>query len=155
MKYISILLVTLCATLAWSADSARSCKAVGELSNQLKCTSDSPQSGCKQVDSLDHDLKCDAAKNDKDDDDGEDSPSDKNGSDFLMKKHFGPTSCLASNLIDSKKDELVEKCQSWTDSKKAELKKRYRTSTCEDSCNDCSTGLKRCEVNGVVHYKSK
>lgn len=67
----------------------------------------------------------------------------------------GLSGCKTETLSKSLIQDLKADCQAWVKDQKAELKKRYLTSSCEASCEDCGMGLKRCFVTGTVKYLLK
>lgn len=67
----------------------------------------------------------------------------------------GLAGCKTDNLSKNLIKDLKADCQAWVKDQKAELKKRFLTSSCEESCEDCGMSLKRCHVNGTVKYLLK
>jgi hypothetical protein len=79
--------------------------------------------------------------------------------DFIVTSTFGSLTgqgmhgCKSEALSKDAVKELKTECSAWMKERKAELKAKYQTGTCQEECNDCGMGLKRCAVNGVVHYR--
>jgi hypothetical protein len=78
--------------------------------------------------------------------------------DFLMSKTFGSkaTSGLSGcKTEEASKDVLKDlntQCMAWMNDKHAEMKEKYVTGTCEESCSDCGMSMQRCSMKGVIHY---
>jgi hypothetical protein len=86
------------------------------------------------------------------------TPTPESSKDFLVTKTFGSkaqsgtTGCKTEELSQQIVRDLESQCNVWIKKQKGELKKKYQTGTCEESCNDCGMSLKRCNVTGTVHY---
>lgn len=74
---------------------------------------------------------------------------------FGSKATSGTTGCKTEDLAKSVIKDLKADCNAWVKDQKAELKGRFLTSICEESCEDCGMSLKRCSVNGTVKYLLK
>lgn len=61
------------------------------------------------------------------------------------------TEALSKNVIK----DLKADCLAWVKDQKADLKTRFLTSSCEESCEDCGMSLRRCFVTGTVKYLLK
>lgn len=79
--------------------------------------------------------------------------------DFIMTSTFGSLTgtgtagCKTDVLSKDVVKELKGDCKDWLNERKAELKGKYQTGTCQEECADCGMGLKRCAVNGTIHYR--
>lgn len=71
---------------------------------------------------------------------------------FGSKSQTGTLGCKTEDLIKDVIKGLKADCTAWVKDQKADLKTRYLTSSCEESCADCGMGLQRCTVVGTVHY---
>jgi hypothetical protein len=75
-----------------------------------------------------------------------------NSKDFLVTSAFGPTQCKTEAIAKEAVKDLKSECNTWIKERKNDLGAKFLTGTCNDSCTDCTMGLKRCQVNGLVHY---
>ncbi len=71
---------------------------------------------------------------------------------FGSRAQSGTLGCKTEELIAGVIKDLKADCAAWVKDQKAELKGRYLTSSCEESCSDCGMSLQRCIVTGTVHY---
>lgn len=67
----------------------------------------------------------------------------------------GLAGCKTEELAKTLIKELKSDCSAWLKDRKSDLKDKYLTGSCQESCTDCSMGLRRCVVDGLVHYTSK
>ena len=74
---------------------------------------------------------------------------------FGSKGGTGTTGCKTEDLSKSVIKDLKADCNAWVKDQKAELKTRFLTSSCQESCEDCTMNLKRCSVTGTVRYQLK
>lgn len=74
---------------------------------------------------------------------------------FGSKSQSGLTGCKTEALSNSLVKDLKADCSAWVKDQKSELKAKFLTSSCEESCDDCGMSLKRCSVKGSVHYLLK
>lgn len=72
---------------------------------------------------------------------------------FGSKATTGMAGCKTEELSKNVIKELKADCKAWLKDQKADLKNRYSTGVCEESCSDCSMGLQRCNVKGTVRYR--
>jgi hypothetical protein len=78
--------------------------------------------------------------------------------DFIVSAKFGSTAatgltgCKTEALLKESIKELKADCNAWLKDRKAELKNKFHTGTCQEQCSDCGMGLQRCTVTGEVHY---
>jgi len=71
---------------------------------------------------------------------------------FGSRAQSGTLGCKTEELIGGVIKDLKSDCAAWVKDQKAELKGRFLTSSCEESCTDCGMSLQRCIVTGTVHY---
>jgi hypothetical protein len=71
---------------------------------------------------------------------------------FGSRAQSGTLGCKTEELINGAIKDLKSDCAAWVKDQKTELKGRFLTSSCEDSCTDCGMSLQRCIVTGTVHY---
>lgn len=71
---------------------------------------------------------------------------------FGSKATTSTAGCKTEELNKGVIRDLKGDCKAWVKDQKADLKKRFRTSTCEESCTDCGVSLQRCTVTGTVRY---
>jgi hypothetical protein len=74
---------------------------------------------------------------------------------FGSKATSGMAGCKTEDLSQKLVRELKSDCSAWLKDRKTELKGKYLTGSCEESCDDCGMHLQRCSVNGVVRYTVK
>lgn len=74
---------------------------------------------------------------------------------FGSKSATGMSGCKTEALSKNVIKELQSDCSAWMKDRKADLKDRFLTGTCNESCEDCGMGLKRCNVTGSVRYLLK
>ena len=95
---------------------------------------------------------------DRDDASAEDAATKDAEKDYLVTKTFGPkgqtglSGCKTEELSEKVVADLEATCDAWLKTQEKKLKKKYNTGSCEESCQDCGTSLKRCSVVGAVHY---
>jgi hypothetical protein len=109
---------------------------------------------CQQVYNLGMEMGCSFSKADQNATTAESNSTTtiKKEDDFLVESEFGPTACKTSDLAKELVKDLKGECQVWVKERKADLGTKYQTGTCSEKCSDCTMGLKRCSVAGVVHY---
>lgn len=71
---------------------------------------------------------------------------------FGSRNQSGTAGCKTEALSKPLIKDLKADCNAWVKDQKAELKSRFQTSSCEESCSDCGMSLQRCNVIGTVHY---
>lgn len=71
---------------------------------------------------------------------------------FGSKATSGTAGCKTHALAQDVVKKLKAECTGWMNERKAELKSKYQTGTCEEDCTDCGMSLQRCTVTGAVHY---
>ena len=74
---------------------------------------------------------------------------------FGSKSGSGTAGCKTEELSKTAVKGLKSDCSAWMKDRQTELKTRYLTGSCEEECDDCGMSLKRCMVNGRVHYLVK
>lgn len=74
---------------------------------------------------------------------------------FGSKATSGMAGCKTEDLSQKLVRNLKSDCAAWLKDRKAELKGKYLTGSCEESCADCGMHLQRCVVDGVVRYTVK
>jgi hypothetical protein len=74
---------------------------------------------------------------------------------FGSRATSGMSGCKTDDLSQKLVRELKSDCSAWLKDRKAELKGKYLTGSCEESCDDCGMHLQRCSVNGAVRYTVK
>lgn len=74
---------------------------------------------------------------------------------FGSKATSGMSGCKTEELSQKLVRDLKSDCSAWLKDRKAELKGKYLTGSCDESCDDCGMHLQRCSVNGVVRYTIK
>jgi hypothetical protein len=74
---------------------------------------------------------------------------------FGSKNQSGTSGCKTDELAAEVIKDLKGDCNAWVKDQKANLKDRFLVSSCEETCDDCGLGLKRCAVNGTIHYLLK
>lgn len=109
---------------------------------------------CQQVYNLGMEMGCSFSKADQNAAAGESTSTTTTTKqdDFMVESEFGPTACKTSDLARELVKDLKGECQTWMKERKADLGSKYQTGTCSEKCSDCTMGLKRCSVAGVVHY---
>lgn len=82
-----------------------------------------------------------------------------NDDDRVLTARFGATGgtglagCKTEELLKGLLKELKDDCSAWIKDRKADLKDKFLTGSCEEKCESCNRGLRRCHVEGLVHYK--
>ena len=71
---------------------------------------------------------------------------------FGSKGQSGTAGCKTEELSKAAIKDLKADCNAWVKDQKSELKGKFLTSSCDESCDDCGTSLRRCSVTGSVHY---
>ena len=71
---------------------------------------------------------------------------------FGSRSTSGMAGCKTEDTVQKTIRELKGDCNAWLKDRKAELKGKYLTGSCDESCDDCGMNLQRCNVNGTVHY---
>jgi hypothetical protein len=74
---------------------------------------------------------------------------------FGSKDGSGTADCKTSADSKDVVKDLKAECKEWIKEQKGDLKGKYMSSACEQDCADCGMSLKRCAVNGVIHYRSR
>ena len=74
---------------------------------------------------------------------------------FGSKAVSGMSGCKTEDLAAKLVRELKSDCGAWLKDRKTELKGKFLTGSCEESCDDCGMHLQRCSVNGSVRYTVK
>lgn len=74
---------------------------------------------------------------------------------FGSRSQSGMAGCKTEELLKDAIKDLKADCGAWVKDQKAELKSRFLTSSCEEICDDCGTGLRRCHVLGTISYVLK
>jgi len=74
---------------------------------------------------------------------------------FGSKGQSGLSGCKTEEISKETVKDLKSDCKAWIKDQKADLGTRFLTSSCEESCDDCGTSLKRCMVTGTIHYLLK
>jgi hypothetical protein len=88
----------------------------------------------------------------------ESSETGAGGKDFIVTAKFGSTAtsglagCKTEALSKDVIKGLKSDCSAWLNDRKAELKNKFHTGTCQEQCSDCGMSLVRCTVTGEVHY---
>lgn len=72
---------------------------------------------------------------------------------FGSKATTGTAGCKTEELNKAVVRDLKSDCKAWVKDQRADLKGRFNTSTCEESCTDCGMSLQRCNVIGTVRYR--
>jgi hypothetical protein len=112
---------------------AKSCQLVSELSRELGCSAAQPQASTTAPPDFN-------------------PSSNPNAKDFLVNSTFGPSQCKTQDLAKEITKDLKTECTTWIKERKDDLGPKYLTGSCSEQCEDCTMGLKRCSVKGVVHY---
>ena len=71
---------------------------------------------------------------------------------FGSKGQSGTAGCKTEELSKGAIKDLKADCSAWVKDQKSELKSKFLTSSCDESCDDCGMSLRRCSVTGSVHY---
>ncbi len=71
---------------------------------------------------------------------------------FGSKAKSGMAGCKTEELSQKIIRELKGDCNAWLKDRKSELKGKYLSGSCEESCDDCGMNLQRCNVEGSVRY---
>jgi hypothetical protein len=74
---------------------------------------------------------------------------------FGSKGQSGTAGCKTDDLAKSAVKDLKTDCSAWVKDQKSELKGKFLTSSCDESCDDCGMSLRRCSVTGAIHYLLK
>jgi len=71
---------------------------------------------------------------------------------FGSKATSGTAGCKTAALVENTVRDLKVQCNNWLKERKTELKNKFHTGTCQETCSDCGMSLQRCNVTGTVHY---
>jgi hypothetical protein len=72
---------------------------------------------------------------------------------FGSRATSGTAGCKTEELNKAVIRDLKSDCKAWIKDQRADLKGKFQTSTCEESCTDCGMSLQRCNVVGTVRYR--
>lgn len=72
---------------------------------------------------------------------------------FGSRATTGTAGCKTEELNKAVIRDLKSDCKAWIKDQRADLKGKFNTSACEESCTDCGTSLSRCTVTGTVKYR--
>lgn len=72
---------------------------------------------------------------------------------FTGRDSFGPTDCLAGEVLEEATRKLKAGCDAWLAGQRQDLGSRFVTGACSKKCDPCAGGQDRCRYHGEVHYQ--